>query len=203
MQILKEEIKNNIVKAAKVEFLQKDFENASIVCITRRAKTSKSNVYNYFPNKDALFCEIVENTRKSMDDFLAQLKTAKPNLEIETYTLEAQKAVILDFVNLMMANKEDFRLLFFKSAGSSMNGYKNLIIDSFADALEIWINTISPKRNLSRFFISSIARFYVSPIEQYLLQDEAQEIRSEHMQEFLLFVYGGWKNLLQTNNRSD
>jgi AcrR family transcriptional regulator len=45
MQFPKEEIKNNILMAAKEEFMKKGFEKASIRTITAAAQTSKVLLY--------------------------------------------------------------------------------------------------------------------------------------------------------------
>ncbi len=62
MQYEKEEIRRRILDAAKQEFLENGFEGASIRAIAAKAQTAKSNLYNYFKDKDALFCAVLEPT---------------------------------------------------------------------------------------------------------------------------------------------
>ncbi len=197
LQTLKEEIKNNILNAARSEFSINGFEYTSIKSITRRANTSTTNVYNYFTDKDALFKAVVEDTLDEVKSFVDRLNRPSQQRQVASYTLDAQKGVILAFVQLILSHAEDFKLLFFKSAGSSLSNFRDQMVESLADALENWIHAIQPNRNLSRFFICSIARFYIGPMEQLLLQEGEENIGPEQMQEFLMFVYGGWKHLLQ------
>lgn len=198
MQILKDEVRNNILQAAKSEFLNFGYERASIKGITRAAHTSTSNVYNYFFDKDALFAAVTENTRDSVHTFFHTLNNPSLVRQAETYTMNAQKEVIAAFVKLFIEHQEGFQLLLFRSAGSSLSGYKDEVVGMLADALARWIAQINSGRQLSRFFVVAIARFYIGVMEQLLLEKNIISIKPEHFEEFLLFVYGGWNKILQS-----
>jgi AcrR family transcriptional regulator len=60
MQILKDEVREEIEKAALEEFLAQGFEKAVMQSIAKRAKVSTSNIYNYFESKEKLFAAIVD-----------------------------------------------------------------------------------------------------------------------------------------------
>lgn len=195
MQIPKEEIKNNILKVARDEFLKNGFEKASVRVITANAKTSKSNVYNYFKDKDALFCAVVEPTILEIQEGLKQLQSR--NRYANTYDIGAQKDVIYNFVNFAFGHSEDIKLLFSYSSGSSLQGYKNYLIDSVADVLENWVRQIAPGKSLSKLFLRSVAGFYIGVIEQLIMEGKAKEQAAGHFDEFLKFIYGGWKSTLE------
>jgi len=198
MQTFKEEIKNNILKAAKNEFLKNGFEKASVRTIAANAKTSKSNVYNYFADKDALFHAVVEPTVTIAQEGMVRLQSK--NRQGNTYTIEAQKEVMSIFVRFAFDHSDNFKLLFIYSSGSSLSGFKNNLIESVADALENWVKIIAPGRGLSRFFFCSVAGFYISTIEQLIIGNTMIDQVSEHFGEFLKFVYGGWCNTLGISN---
>ena len=50
MQIKKEDLKNDIIEAAKVEFLHHGYEGASMRIIASKSHTTLGNLYNYFTN---------------------------------------------------------------------------------------------------------------------------------------------------------
>lgn len=52
MQIKKEDLRNDIIEAAKNEILDKGYDRASMRVIARIAHTTLGNVYNYFSNKE-------------------------------------------------------------------------------------------------------------------------------------------------------
>ena len=53
-QVLKEETRNKIVAAAKSEFLNKGYKNASMRDIANKAEMTVGNVYRYFKSKQEL-----------------------------------------------------------------------------------------------------------------------------------------------------
>ncbi len=116
MQTPKEEIKQNILAAARGEFLKNGFEKASIRVRTTNAKTSKSNLYNYFEDKDALFYAVVEPTITEMNEGFREIRIR--NKHANTYVLDAQKGVIYGFVKFAYNHIEDMKLLFYGSSGS-------------------------------------------------------------------------------------
>lgn len=195
MQIPKEEIKQNILSAAKEEFLKNGFEKASVRTITANAKTSKSNVYNYFKDKDALFYAVVETTLLGIKEGLKKIKDGNTHKN-EPYSIAAQKEVIRVVINYVFANSEDFKLLLFYSAGSSLSGFKNNVIEQLATVLMDWIRITAPKNEVSELLIHSVAGFYVGAIERLLWEEKAKEQASGYLNEFLKFIYGGWNAIL-------
>ena len=59
-QILKEELRNQILQASKEEFLQKGYKDASLRCIAKKAHMTVGNLYRYFENKEDINNKIVE-----------------------------------------------------------------------------------------------------------------------------------------------
>lgn len=62
MQFKKEDIRQTIIDKAREEFLIKGFKDASLRTIAKDAGVGLSNIYNYFKNKDDLFCEVLAPT---------------------------------------------------------------------------------------------------------------------------------------------
>mgnify|MGYP002470759756 FL=1 len=57
MQIPKDNIRNNILKAAENIFLEKGYSKTSMREIAAKSNVVLSNIYNYFKNKDEIFCQ--------------------------------------------------------------------------------------------------------------------------------------------------
>ena len=66
MQVLKDNIRNNIVKAATDEFYVRGFSDASMRNIAKHAGVSLSNTYNYFTSKNELFSEVTSPMRNNI-----------------------------------------------------------------------------------------------------------------------------------------
>jgi AcrR family transcriptional regulator len=70
MQIPKEEIKRDILAAAEHEFLIRGYQNASLRTVAKKAKTTLGNLYNYFPNKEAMLDTIVGDVPSILGNFV-------------------------------------------------------------------------------------------------------------------------------------
>ena len=68
MQIKKEDLKNDIIEAAKVEFLHHGYEGASMRIIASKSHTTLGKIlYNYFTNKEELLGAVLEPSIKSLN----------------------------------------------------------------------------------------------------------------------------------------
>lgn len=197
MQFPKELIRKDIIDAARKDFERFGFEKASIRNITAEAKTSKSNFYNYFADKDSLFRAIVEETRECMMERIREIRTEKGSPNGQKYSIEAQRDAIRAVMEYIYNREADFILLFFRSAGSSLSSFKDELAEALADVLQDWMGAVSQRgQGVSRFFIRSVAGFYVDSIMRLLREGKTKREAAAHLDEFLKFVYGGWSGLL-------
>ena len=195
MQYAKDAIRQKILEIARGEFLEKGFERASIRSITAKAKTSKSNLYNYYPDKDALFCAVLTPTINQIQIGLALAKQYNVPKEVDDYTLSSQQDVITAIYHFLVENANDARLLLFRAQGSSLENYKYEVLDSFAENMIEWTASIHSKRPVSRLFVKTVCSFYFNMIEQLLREETPTEIK-EFIREISGFIYYGWKNVL-------
>ena len=129
MQILKEEVKNAIIKAAVKEFSLHGYEQSSMRNIAYTAGISVSNTYHYYPGKEQLFSSLVEPV-------YAQVKTIfKITLEqsADGGLVENQTKVFVDnLVHTLLQLDNHRRLLLFilaeKSAGTKYAGLKEELV---------------------------------------------------------------------------
>ena len=69
-QVLKEEVRERIEKAATLEFFEKGFEGSSLRKIARDASITPGNLYRYFDNKEALYESIVGESYRKLNHIL-------------------------------------------------------------------------------------------------------------------------------------
>lgn len=67
VQVLKEDVRGRIARAAEARFAEAGYGSATIGEIARHAGVATGTVYKYFPDKEALFQSIVT------DDFVAEM----------------------------------------------------------------------------------------------------------------------------------
>ena len=72
MQILKENIRDCILKVARQQFEQKGYSKTSMREIAESAGVGVGNIYNYFTNKDDLFREVVRPVLYALEAMLQE-----------------------------------------------------------------------------------------------------------------------------------
>ena len=72
MQYPKDDIQKEILKAAEKVFLENGFPKASMREIAQEAQVGLSNIYNYFKNKDDIFCTVVRPVISAFDRMLQE-----------------------------------------------------------------------------------------------------------------------------------
>jgi AcrR family transcriptional regulator len=203
MQFAKEEIRERLLKAAREEFLKKGFRDASIRSIAAKAKTSKSNLYNYFDDKDALFTAVLEPTLTAIEKGFVAVMERNRTRSGDAYSFGMQKEYIVAVMEYVYAHREDVELLLFCAAGSSLAGYRDTVLDGFADVLSDWLKKKAPDKRISRFFIRCVADFYLSAIEGLLVKDVSPRDAAGYFGEFMAFVYGGWSAVLEKAGKDE
>jgi AcrR family transcriptional regulator len=195
-QYAKDEIRQRIVEAARKEFLRSGYEKASIRTIAEKSRTAKSNLYNYFKDKDGLFQSVLGPTVAKIRAGLELAKQFNVPKGVGDYTLESQSFVVGVVNRFVEENFTDVRLLLFKAQGSRLEGFKGEVLEAFTDNMCAWVRSMKPGRKLSRLFVRSVCGFYMSLIEQAILFGNAEDMKG-FQKEFTSFVYHGWKGVLQ------
>lgn len=72
-QVLKEEVRDKIITAAKEEFLKKGYKDASMRSIARKSKMTVGNLYRYFSGKEELIVQIVSPPMLLLDRLLKKI----------------------------------------------------------------------------------------------------------------------------------
>jgi len=120
MQILKEETKQSLLSAALNEFQEKGFEKASMRFIAKSSGMTIGNIYNYYPNKQALFEAVVSNAyqeyKKNIDDIKDKLY--KRNKMVNNTSSTYFDGVEITIVDLIKSFTPEMNLLFTGSKGS-------------------------------------------------------------------------------------
>ncbi len=106
MQIQKEEIKNDILKIAEYEFLMKGYNKSSLRTIAKKAKTSLGNLYNYFPNKEALLDNVIGDVEVILKQFVSHTSLNNDNNDevenfLKPFILYEQDFSSLDLIELI------------------------------------------------------------------------------------------------------
>lgn len=80
-QILKKNVKENIIQAAKKEFLEKGLKDSSLRSIARHSRITVGNLYRYFANKDDIIDTIVNPPLFELNEMVRKLTNERINLQ--------------------------------------------------------------------------------------------------------------------------
>ncbi len=118
MKLLKEEMRQRIVEAARDEFFQSGYARASMRAIAQQAGMTVGNIYLYFPGKEQLFDAIVGETVRQIQE-IPRLPSA--NNDTIRKMADALRATFVQ-------NRVEFMILVTRSSGSKYENYKQMLI---------------------------------------------------------------------------
>lgn len=129
-QVKKQQVQDQLYRCAKQEFLKYGFTRASLRKIAKSSKISLANVYNYQPNKDALFGAVIESLKSDLDAITEEFSKYQPSaLSLDAIELELCRAKIS--AKYVYERKFDFHLLLNQSKGSSLENYSEILVQGY------------------------------------------------------------------------
>ena len=139
MQYLKDNVKDNIIKAALKEFSEKGYRDSSMRAIASNAGIVMGNIYRYFENKEALF----NSTVGPVYDKISGIST-KIQAEIEAmegpWEDEQAMALIKRLYGQILENFSghgtEILILLDKSGGSAYENTKKELIAQIQSVLD-------------------------------------------------------------------
>jgi len=133
MQVLKEEVRQKIKKAARNEFEQRGYQKASMRSIALSAGVTVGNLYRYFKNKDDLFEVIIqpafEEIYKFVDGFARFEKTTLFKKEQQEDFIKTFKESL---IRIYLQHQSELIILLNGSEGSPMEHAREQIISLIA-----------------------------------------------------------------------
>jgi len=200
MRVLKDDKYISILHAARKEFIQKGFKDASMRIIAKEANVGLSNIYNYFKNKDEIFLAIVKPAKDSIFSFVTEQHSEK-NIDIEKMSSFAyQEEAIETYIHLLDKYKEELILLLYHSEGSSMKNFRDIFTDHLT-AITIYQMDLVKKQYpevhyISPFFNHALSSFMVSIVGEIITHRLSKKKIREFFQEYFRFELAGWRELI-------
>lgn len=138
--------KNLILKNAKIEFLDKGFEKASMRTIARQSGLTVGAIYRYFKSKEDLFEALVQPTldelmkifMRELDDASNKQKYTNIQEGYDMGLIESHTG-ILCFLDYLYDNFDDFTLLFKRSQGTKFENIQDFFVDMEVKGSKMYI----------------------------------------------------------------
>jgi len=202
MQVKKENIKEKIISSARREFLEHGYAKASLRVIAEKEGLTKGAIYSYFKNKDDLFRELTAPAISFIESKFQHHKSyydpKTKDVLFGSYEVTIQG--FRSFAQAVLDNHQSFKLLLFCSAGSSLQNYKERIIQLYAQnfykVLSFFTKTeLCYKGIVNEMFIHTLATTYVSFLEEIVLHEPEREEIDDYVEQMAIFVHSGIEKL--------
>ncbi|NLX77230.1 MAG: TetR/AcrR family transcriptional regulator [Clostridiaceae bacterium] len=164
MQVLKDEVRANILSAAKKLFYEKGYNNASIRGIAKNSGITVGNVYRYFENKESVLEGVVSPVYEKIMDYIALS---------ESYIKAGESKTFEDFRNeinhYMLQITKEFRLelliLFKGTQGTRFENIRNELISLIENRMyEGLFKRVNMEDNEAVFFSKTVARSFLDSL---------------------------------------
>lgn len=202
MQTKKDEIYYTILNTAEREFLESGFQDTKMRTIAGKSDVSLSNIYNYFKNKDMILEECLAPAIKALDETIEDhYNEAYMSASLFTSREYIQKQKDI-FVNLIRKHKTKIFILFFRTGGSSLDGFRERFIDDHTRAGKEYLKLFKEKNpsanvDVSDFFIHIMSAWWASIVGELVMHDLDQMELEHFFVDYIEFGTAGWKKVLQ------
>lgn len=199
------ELDERIIHAAFSEFLEKGYREASLREIAKKAGVTVGAIQTRYKTKDELFCSLlapflfeIEKVFQSVKDEYHQ-EAAEGLIHHLEGSMKQESEVIL---HLIFDHYKEAVLLLCKSAGSSLEGFFDKIVERKVYESEAFFEEQKEKffdENLLRLLISS--QFY--SYYQIVSGGYEREAAQGYMNAVMRYHFGGWTALLNTGKEME
>lgn len=179
MQFLKEEVRNNILKAATCEFKENGFKNSSMRNIAKRSGMTVGNLYRYFKNKEDLFYTIVNPTFNRMKEAINDEKISLYGRDGKNYIAEQVTRRIAEIHDKY---RDELLIIINGSEGTEFESAKKQFISLVENRIKGMIDKIKAIGLVinSDFFPKVIAATYVEGVTMILNKyEDSNRVKKE------------------------
>ena len=193
------ETQRRILEVGKKEFLEKGFKDASLNQIVAEAGFTKGAFYGYYPDKTALFEDLVGETaselltrfKAAQDDYFDLIPEGrtKDSLELSTQHLH-------ELVAFMYDHFDEFKLILCRAEGTGYADFIEVLVELEVDRSEEYYALLRKNGMLSgsmtRQLHHMITRAYFTAVCETIVHDMPREEAMKYVDELAIFFHSGW-----------
>lgn len=193
----------NILSAGKAEFLEKDFNSASLRNIVKTAGVTTGAFYGYFSGKEALFAALVEEHAKAIMNIFMSAQESFEELSDEekiNHMGVESRTSLNKIVDYIYEHFDEFKLIICKSEGTSYENFIHNMVEievektyQFIDALRSQGKDVP---NIEKAVCHMIVSGMFSGIFELIEHDMKKENAKKYVSEFQDFYIAGWSKIL-------
>lgn len=202
MQILKENIRVRILKVARQQFEQKGYSKTSMREIADLVGIGVGNIYNYFTNKNDLFCEVVRPVLYALEAMLQEHHGIRGEDIMMMRSEEYLKSCIDEYVSLIDKHSALMKILLFHAQGSSLECFRKNYTDRSTELVKIWFASMQQKHPeintaVSDFIIHLHTVWMFTMFEELLMHSVPRQEIEAILHDYILFEIQGWRAIIK------
>jgi len=193
-----------IMQEGKREFLEKGFKDSSLRNIVKRAGVTTGAFYGYYPNKTALFEDLVLDSVNGLKKLFLSAQE-----EFEEIPMKDKQLILYDYtkdqtqsmVDYIYENFDEFKLLVSCSEGTD---FSNFIHDIVEIEVEYSIKFIESSENdafetgrASLELLHIISSAFFSGLFEIVKHDMSKEDADKYTESLKNFFIAGWRTILK------
>ena len=195
--------RDNILRAAMAEFLDKGFQGASLRQIVKNAGVTTGAFYGYFSSKEALFNALVEPHAAALMGRFMEAQTSFAELpeeqQPEHMGVESSSCVHW-MVDYICRHREPVKLLLTRSEGTSYEHFVHNMVEVEVEYTLQYMEVLSrlgrEVPQLSRSLCHIIASGMMGGIFEIVIHDMPREQALRDVDQLRDFYTAGWLKLM-------
>lgn len=199
------ETKNNLMIAAKEEFMQLGFQKASLRNICKNAGVTTGALYFFFRDKEDLFGSLVRDVAQDVRSIIMNHVEIERSMYREN---SSHKEITIDgvsqskdFVRYMYAHKDEFILILTKSQGSEYENFIDEMIGLMEKHSSLFVKEILGEEfeatRFSQYSYHWFAHIEVMSFAQLLTHGLTLGEALEQSEIIAHFLAGGWVSMMK------
>ena len=202
MQVLKEDIRGRILAVAEQRFGQQGDSKTSMREIAGAVGVGVGNIYNYFRNKDELFCEVVRPVLHAMEAMLQEHHGIRGEDVMTMRSEKYLKACIDEYVSLIETHRSLLEILLFRAQGSSLEHFRESYPDRSTGLVKAWFAAMKKKypninTAVSDFIIHLHTVWMFTLFEELLMHAVPKQEMESILHDYILFEIQGWRAIIK------
>ena len=200
---MNEEILNEILEAAKAEFLSLGYIDASMRNIAKKANLTTGSLYYRFVDKAEMLDAVVGNEAEELLETFKKIQRDFAKKEIENQVCEMKSYTengVHILLNYIYDNYDAFKIIICKSKGSKYEFYIDSLVDVEVENTYRFINELKAKnikvKEPSEDLIHILCTSFFASIFEVVHHDMKKEEALKYADEIYAFNQAGWSVLL-------
>ena len=194
---------NNIMLAAKTEFLEKGFRGASLRSIVKAANVTTGAFYGYYKSKEDLFEALVGKQAEKMMNTYIDAQNAFAGLppeEQQNNMSEISGNCMEEMLDYAYDNLDEFKLILLCSEGTKYENYIHEMVEIEVDATHKFNETLRGLGIESKLMNPQLEHMLVSGMFtayfEMIIHEMPRKAAHEYLKDLREFYTAGWKKIM-------